>query len=98
VAAPVRVGGNVAQPTLVRRVEPEYPRTAVDARLQGVVILDTVVAEDGRVLDVRVLRSAGVLLDRAAIAAIRQWRYTPLELNGIRVKFLLTVTLSFRLE
>jgi TonB family protein len=62
-----------------------------------VVILETVVAEDGHVMDVRVLRSAGEALDRAAVAAIRQWRYAPLELNGTRVRFLLTATLSFKL-
>ena len=51
-----------------------------------------------RVTDVRVLRSANPILDREAIAAVRQWRYTPIVLNGIPVKFLLTVTLSFQLE
>jgi protein TonB len=88
-APPIRVGGKVPQPELLHRVEPEYPRAAVDARIQGVVILETVVAEDGHVIDVRVLRSAG--------EAIRQWRYAPLELNGTRVRFLLTATLSFKL-
>jgi protein TonB len=95
---PVRVGGRVPQPELLHRVEPDYPRAAVDARMQGVVILETVVGEDGRVIDVRVLRSAGDVLDRAAVAAIRQWQYAPLELNGTRVRFLLTATVSFRLS
>jgi outer membrane biosynthesis protein TonB len=45
-----------------------------------------------------VLRSASGVLDREAIAAVRQWRYTPVVLNGKPVKFILTVTLSFRLE
>ena len=66
--------------------------------MQGIVILETVVGEDGRVIEVRVLRSAGDVLDRAAIAAIRQWRYAPLELNGVRARFLLTATLSFKLD
>jgi protein TonB len=96
--APIRVGGRVPQPELLHRVEPEYPRAAVDARMQGVVILETVVDEDGRVLEARVLRSAGETLDRAALTAIRQWRYAPLELNGTRVRFLLTATLSFKLS
>lgn len=94
---PIRVGGRVPQPELLHRVEPEYPRAAVDARVQGVVIIETVVDEDGRVVDVRLLRSAGDVLDRAAIAAIRQWRYAPLQLDGMRVRFLLTATLSFKL-
>jgi len=97
-AAPIRVGGKVPQPALLQRVEPEYPSAAVEARVQGIVILETVVGEDGRVIEVRVLRSAGDVLDRAAIAAIRQWRYAPLELNGVRARFLLTATLSFKLD
>src|SRR5688572_5511640 len=97
-AAPVRVGGKVPQPTLLVRVEPEYPRAAVEARVQGLVILETVVGQDGHVVEARVIRSAGEVLDRAAIAAIRQWRYAPLELNGVRVRFLLTATLSFKLD
>lgn len=96
--APVRVGGKVPQPALVHRVEPIYPRAAVEARTQGIVILETVVGADGRVLEVRVLRSAGDVLDREAVAAIRQWRYAPLEINGVPVRFLLTATLSFKLD
>ena len=95
---PVRVGGLISQPALLHRVEPIYPGVAVAARIQGVTILETIVDEEGRVTDVRVLRSANALLDREAIAAVRQWRYKPVVLNGTPVKFVLTVTLSFRLE
>ena len=95
---PVRIGGQITQPALLHRVEPIYPDVAVAAGMQGISILETVVDEEGRVTEVRVLRSAGGVLDRAAIAAVRQWRYTPLVLNGIPVKFMLTVTLSFRLQ
>jgi protein TonB len=82
----------------VRRVEPEYPQLAVHAHIQGVVILEATVGEDGDVMEVRLLRSANPLLDREAEKAVRQWRYSPIVLNGIRVPFILTVTLSFSLE
>jgi TonB family protein len=62
------------------------------------VILEAIIDEQGSVSDVKVLRMAHPLLDREAILAVRQWRYSPLFLNGIRVPFMLTVTLSFRLE
>lgn len=96
--APVRVGGLVTAPTLLRRVEPVYPNIAVAGRIEGIVILEAVVDEAGRVTDVRVLRGAHALLDREAIDAVRQWRYTPVILNGIPVRVILTVTLSFKLE
>jgi TonB family protein len=56
------------------------------------------VDEEGKVVEVKVLRSAHKLLDRQAEMAVRQWRYSPLVLNGIRERFVLTVTLSFRLD
>ena len=62
------------------------------------VILEAIVDRDGTVAELKVLRSAGVLLDREALLAVRQWRYKPLLLNGIRERFILTVTLSFHLE
>lgn len=95
---PVRIGGQIQAPTLIHRVEPFYPPTAVDARLQGIVILEAIIDRDGTVAEVKVLRSAGALLDREALIAVRQWRYSPLVLNGIRERFILTVTLSFFLE
>jgi protein TonB len=97
---PVRVGGELKAPALLRRVEPEYPPLAMAAQIQGVVILEAVVGADGYVEDVRVLRSAGSsgVLDRAALAAVRQWQYSPLLLNGTAASFVLTVTMSFSIE
>jgi TonB family protein len=43
---------------------------------------------------VRVLRSPGVF-DDAALKAVRQWRYSPVLLNGKPEKFILTVVVSF---
>jgi periplasmic protein TonB len=62
-----------------------------------VVILEAVVDRKGQVEDVRVLRSIP-LLDRAAIEAVRQWRYSPLLLNGRPERFVLTVTVSVNLS
>ena len=94
---PVRIGGQVRMPTLIRRVEPTYPPSAVSARLQGVVILEAIVNEEGTVKEVKVLRSVNPLLDREALTAVRQWRYQPVVLNGTPVPFVLTVSLSFSL-
>ena len=46
-------------------------------------------------IDARVLRSQP-LLDGAALAAVRQWRYTPTLLNGVPVRVLMTVTINFK--
>ena len=95
---PVRIGGQIEAPALLQRVEPFYPPFAVHAHLEGIVILEAIVDRDGTVADVKVLRTAGMVLDREALAAVRQWRYSPLILNGIAERFMLSVTLSFHLE
>lgn len=96
--APVRVGGQIDPPALAHRVEPIYPDVAVSARLRGVVILEAQVDKEGRVVEVKVLRSAGRLLDHSAETAVRQWRYRPLILNGQPEQFVLTVVLTFELH
>ena len=94
--APVRVGGDISAPRLVRRVDPDYPLMAVTAQIEGMVILEATVDETGAVTDTRVLRSHSVL-DQAAVEAVEQWRYEPLRLNGKAQPFVLTVTVSFSL-
>jgi periplasmic protein TonB len=97
VKGPVRIGGDVQAPALVKRVEPAYPDVAVAAKITGIVILEATVAVDGSVEQVRVLRSVK-FLDQAAIEAVKQWKYSPLMLNGIPTPFVLTVTLSFSMK
>ena len=94
---PLRIGGDVKAPALIERVAPKYPPIAMSAHIQGVVILEAVVDRQGRVEDVRVLRSIP-LLDKAAVDAVQQWRYSPLLLNGRPERFVLTVTVSFSLS
>jgi protein TonB len=95
---PVRPGGDVRPPEIVTRVEPQYPEAARKVRLDGVVILDAIIAASGEVEAVRVIRSAGRLLDDAAAEAIRKWTYRPATLNGRAVRVLLTVTVDFRIH
>ena len=96
--SPVRVGGNIDAPELLFSVQPTYPPLAVQANLEGVVILEAIVDRDGAVSDVTILRSVDRLLDVEAERAVRQWRYSPLVLNGRPERFVLTVTLSFHLD
>ena len=94
---PVRISGEIRAPALLTRVNPDYPPLAVHAQVEGVVILEAVVDREGRVEDVQVIRSLP-LLDKAAIDAVRQWRYAPLLLNGVPERFILTVTVQFKLN
>jgi protein TonB len=73
-----------------------YPPEALAAKVSGVVILEALIAADGRVSDAKVLRSVP-LLDQAAVDAVRQWAYTPTLLNGVPVPVIMTVTVTFSL-
>jgi len=94
--APVRVGGNVRPPEKIKHVNPVYPSIAQAARVEGVVILELTVGEDGTVRNAVVLRSIP-LLDQAALDAVRQWEFTPTYLNGVPQSIIYTVTVSFQL-
>jgi len=94
---PLRVGGVVHAPQKVHHVAPIYPAIAQAARVSGVVILEALIAEDGSVRDVKVLRSVP-LLDASASDAVRQWRFTPTLLNGVPVQVIMTVTVRFSLN
>jgi len=94
---PVRPGGQIEMPERVIYVAPVYPPVAQAARLEGLVIVEATIDPSGNVVDARVLRSAP-LLDEAALAAVRQWRYTPTLLNGVPVPVILTVTVQFKIR
>jgi protein TonB len=94
--APVRVGGALKAPAQTRRVNPPYPPEAQAAGVQGVVIMEATIGVDGKVTDVRVLRSIP-LLDQAALDAVRQWEYAPTVVNGVTVPVVMTVTVNFTL-
>ena len=93
----VHVGGDIKPPRKVVDVAPAYPPLARAARVEGLVILEAVIAEDGSVRDVRLLRSVP-LLDAAAVEAVRQWRFTPTLLNGQPVPVVMTITVAFTLR
>jgi len=90
--------GGVTAPALIERVEPGYPETARKLRQEGTVILEAVITSAGTVDEVRVVASAGPLLDAAALSAVRSWHYRPATLNGRAVAVFLAVKIRFALN
>jgi TonB family protein len=95
-AGAIRVGGNITAPQKIKDVKPEYPPIAQSARVTGVVIMEVVIGADGKVLGARVIRSIP-LLDQAALDAVRQWEFTPVLLNGVPTRIIMSVTMNFSL-
>lgn len=94
---PVRPGGDIREPVKVKHVPPVYPQIAINARIQGRVVIDAVIGTDGVVREARVL-SGFPLLNQAALDAVKQWRYTPTTLNSVPVPVIMTVTVQFTLQ
>ena len=94
---PFRIGDGIRPPAKIVNADPVYPPEARDARVQGVVILEATISRTGEVRDVEVLRSVP-LLDEAAVAAVRQWRYEPTLVDGEPVSILMTLTINFQLR
>jgi len=93
----IRQGGNVQQAMLISKVQPVYPTEAKEARIQGVVILETLIGKDGRVMSVRVV-SGHPLLQQSAVDAVSQWLYKPTLLNGQPVEVITTTTVNFSFQ
>jgi protein TonB len=91
---PLRVGSHVKEPVKLTHVDPVYPKIAIDARIQGVVIIEAVIDTSGRVTEAKVLRGVP-LLDQAALEAVRQWVYTPTLVDGIPTPIVLVITVIF---
>src|SRR5256884_1944785 len=79
---------------LIHRVQPEYPPLAIQTRTQGQVVLRAVISRGGTIENLQVV-SGHPLLVRAALEAVRQWRYRPYVLNGEPVEVETQVTVNF---
>jgi protein TonB len=90
-------GKAIPPPKKTKYVKPIYPKAALDARVQGDVLLEIVIGTDGRVADARILKSIPQL-DQSAMEATLAARYEPVEINGIpvRVTSVVTHTFSFK--
>jgi protein TonB len=91
------VGGNIKAPTKIKDARPVYPPEAEAAGVTGVVIIEAVIDQAGKVSSANVLRSIPPL-DQSAVEAVRQWEFTPTLLNGAPVPVIMTVTVNFTLQ
>jgi len=90
-----RVPPEAMEKLLVHRVEPTYPAEARKANLQGIVALDIVVGRDGSVVNMHALNGPEVLA-RAAMDALRWWKFEPYRVNGEPAVVETTVAVEFK--
>jgi len=86
-----------AENSLIHRVEPDYPEEARNRQLQGAVVLDIHIGQDGTVQETKLVSGEPLLAD-AAMAAVKQWRFQPRLVDGAPAEMQTRLTLNFRLS
>ena len=80
---PLRVGGDVKAPIVIKRVEPTYPESLKrQIRQPGMIALEGVITKEGKVRDLRIIRGSDDALAPYVLAAVEQWEFSPATRNG----------------
>ena len=93
----IRVSTGVQEAKLTRKIQPNYPPIAKQARIQGMVQLEAVISRQGGIQNLRVL-DGHPLLAQAAVEAVQQWRYEPTLLNNEPVEVVTIIHVIFKLN
>jgi periplasmic protein TonB len=96
-SVPLPVGGDVKPAQLIKSVPPVYPAIAKTQHISGNVQIDALVDTSGKVAEVKVI-SGPSLLHRAALDAVKQWKYSPALLDGQPTSMHLTVVVQFHAQ
>ncbi len=93
---PVPLSEESSRALLLENVQPSYPEQAMKAGLQGPVVLQAWIGRDGSVRELKLVNGS-FLLAKAAVSAVKQWRYRPYVRNGVAVEAQTYVTVNFKL-
>jgi len=95
---PIRFTVGMTRPEPVHQVQPRYTELARRAGVQGTVIVEAIIDEQGNVDNVRVLRGLPMGLDREAVTAVQQWKFRPAMMGSKPVKIYFTLTVNFTIQ
>jgi periplasmic protein TonB len=93
----IRVGGKIDPPRQIYAAEVKYPAIAKAAKVEGTVIIDAVIDEEGNVVQAHVVSGPGLLIG-AALECVAKWKYEPTRLNGEPVSVEMHVEVHFLLQ
>jgi len=93
----VKAVGDISPPKLIKEVAPTYPEEARKNGIEGIVILEAKTDKEGNVIDAKILRSIPEL-DRAALDAVKKWKYEPMLIKGKPFGIVFTITVRFSLN
>jgi len=92
---PVNLPEPVERQFLLQPVDPVYPAAAKASGQRGTVVLQALIGRDGMVQDAKFLQGS-LVFARAAIDAVKQYRFKPYILNGRAVSVQTVITLNFK--
>ncbi len=95
---PVHLTAEMSRPRPLQPISPKYTEIARRAGLQGAVIVQAVIDEQGRATDVRILRGLPMGLDRAAVEAIERCPFEPARIGSRAVKVYFNLTVNFTIQ
>ncbi|EPX59863.1 hypothetical protein D187_002607 [Cystobacter fuscus DSM 2262] len=87
-------------PRVLQQIKPQYPRSARNDGIEGLVLVRVIIGVDGRIEpgSTRVVRSVAAL-DAAAVSAVSQWRFSPaLGRQGRPVRVIVEIPVQFSLK
>lgn len=93
----IRVGGNVQAANLIRKITPQYPPLAKQARVQGTVKFQAIIGKDGTIQNLQLITGHPLLVP-SATEAVKQWLYKPTLLNGEPVEVVTQIDVNFTLS
>jgi protein TonB len=93
----MRVPARIEEGMIVSRTIPSYPIIAKTMGVQGTVVLAATISKVGTIENLRVV-SGPVALQRAALDAVKTWRYKPYVLDGQPVEVETSVDVVFRIQ
>lgn len=82
----------------IKKVAPIYPEEAKKENISGTVVLDVTINQEGKVSSVKTKQSTHPALEKAAIDAVKQWEYVPLQMNGKPTAVITSITINFALD
>jgi protein TonB len=93
-------GNGTTLPVVVTQVKADYTQAAMKARIEGTVVLQSIVRADGSVSDIRVMQSLDTEhgLDEQAVAAMKQWTFKPGQRDGKPVAVRIRCEMKFALR
>ena len=90
---------SIAAPKIASRVNVDYPEEARVARTPGIAVLQAIIGKQGTVEDSCLLYvlPEGMGFEAAALTAVKQWSYTPVEHDGVQINLLINIPVTWEL-